>query len=454
MSMRLVWQRCLASTGALCLIALAGCVFGNREPEVRAAFAEYRRALQARDVGALAELVVAEKTPELAPGPNTEALVQMVSQFAPPDPEITAVEIDGPQATLKLRAALEGQPMSGTARLLRQGGRWKLDREEWSIEMTASIFAPEIASRLGPAAENPLEPGLLVEAHDGGVTRLAFTPNGQHLVSIGYGDNAIRVWDLESETLASEASSEHRPVDMALTPDGSRMVVADAYGWVTLWPLEAGRIGAPDRLPENGGHLTRLAVNRDGTLAATTSWDGPVCLWDLSHKRQAQRLSKKDRERGVAFSPTSPLVVSGSNENTFTVWDLESRRLGARKRVRIPKVADTSDVWSVAISPNGRYLVTGHMDASITVWDLPARKQLHNFYVRDAATRAVGFSPDGSLFATAQQDGRIHFWEPQSARRLGELRGHESAVEAIAFAPGGRYLFASGGEDGRIVLWR
>jgi WD40 repeat protein len=443
---------------ALAFLALglvAGCSQGGGGAgEVRDAFAEYRRALQERNAAALSHLVVAAKSRELTTTPNADALLEMMAQMAPEAPEITALDIDGEEATLKLVADMDGQAMSGTVRMRREAGRWKLDEEHWSIEMSAAALAPEIASRLGPGAAQPIEAALLVEAHEGGVTRLAFTPDGSYLASIGYGDHKIRLWDLATESLAGEAVSEHRPVDMALTPDGSRLVVADAYGWLTLWPISSGEIGEPERLPANGGRITRLAVNRDGSQAATTSWDGPVAVWDLGRGRRTRQLSKRDRQRGVAFSPTSPLLVTGSAANDFTVWNLESSGMGSKKRVRIPKVGEQSDVWSVAISPDGRRLVTGHMDASITVWDLARRQQLHNFFVRDASTRAVGFSPDGSLFATAQQDGRIHFWESASARRVGELHEHECGVESIAFAPGGSYVFAAGGEDGKIILWQ
>jgi WD40 repeat protein len=147
-------------------------------------------------------------------------------------------------------------------------------------------------------------------------------------------------------------------------------------------------------------------------------------------------------------------VVSGGHGNTYTVWKLDSRGVGSRKQVTIPKVGEQSDVWCIAISPDGRRLVTGHMDSSITIWDLERRKQKHSFYVSDASTMAALFSPDGAVFATAQQNGRIYFWNPESGRRMGELRAHEGGVESLAFDTSGSFALASGGADGQIIVWQ
>jgi WD40 repeat protein len=73
--------------------------------------------------------------------------------------------------------------------------------------------------------------------------------------------------------------------------------------------------------------------------------------------------------------------------------------------------------------------------------------------VPDASTWTVRWSPDGTLLATAHQDATAYLWDARTVRRLAALREHRGPVLSLAFSPDARTL-ASGGEDGRIVLWR
>jgi WD40 repeat protein len=87
------------------------------------------------------------------------------------------------------------------------------------------------------------------------------------------------------------------------------------------------------------------------------------------------------------------------------------------------------------------------------IFDLKKRRELHNFYVRDAATLDVKFSPDNTLLATAQYDKNIYLWEVKTAKRLGVLKKHTDAVKSLAFSWDGSML-ASGGEDRKIIIWK
>lgn len=440
-------RRRLPLAALVTLFLTTACV--SQEQEVRTAFESYRHAVQAHDSSALRELMAREKAAALD-APDAEMMLEFLAQATPRHTEILDVEVGVQRAEVVLRGELDGQVMDGTARLVLEDGRWKMLEESWRIDFTSSF---EIASRLGARSAQPLEVGLYVPAHDGDVTQLAFTPDGRFLVSIGYNDFYLRVWDLGSEELTFEIELDERPRDMAITPDGQYVVVGDADGNVTLWPFATGELGSPERLTGAVQHLTQLAVSHDGALVATTAWEGPAEVWDLQTRKRVKRLDASISHRGVDFSPTDPWVICGGHDNTFSIWDLEAER-GGRKTLEVPKVGEQSDVWCIAVSPDGRYVATGHMDSSISIWDLARRKQLHNWYVRDASTHAALFSPDGAVLTTAQQNGRVYFWDPETGRRISELTGHEGAVKSLAFNAAGDYIFASGGEDGQIIVYQ
>ena len=146
--------------------------------------------------------------------------------------------------------------------------------------------------------------------------------------------------------------------------------------------------------------------------------------------------------------------MGGSYGNTFTVWRLNGKGIGKRKQFKIPKVGEQSDVWTVAVSPDGKRVVTGHMDSSITLWNVDKGKQVANFFVQNASTMAVTFGSDGTVFATAQQDGSVRIFETTSGRHLARLVAHDGAAKTVDFHPQDGTTLITGGEDGRIVVWR
>jgi WD40 repeat protein len=292
-------------------------------------------------------------------------------------------------------------------------------------------------------------------AHDGEVRALAFTRDGSYLVSIGYDDMRIRLWDPSSGALLDNVDEESRPCDLALRADGGAAYVVDADGRITEWPLQWGSFGEPRVLEGRAGLTPRIAVDAAGRRAVTTSWDDGAKLWDLKTGALVRELPRSDRMRGVAFSPAGPVVACGSYADHFAVWDLDHlSSLGARKKHRVPNAGEESDVWSVAFSPDGRRLATGHMDSSISIWDMPEGRQIHNWYVQNCSVRDVEFSPCGTVLATAQADGKVHLWETESRRAFFRLRAHEGSASALAFDPADGMTLATGGADGAIRIWR
>ncbi len=107
-------------------------------------------------------------------------------------------------------------------------------------------------------------------------------------------------------------------------------------------------------------------------------------------------------------------------------------------------------VSSVAISPDGKLLVSGSRDETITLWDLRMGEALH-IILHEGWVGSVAFSPDGKVFAAGGAGGDIRLWDARTGEPLHTLAGHVSPVLSIAFGPG--EVLASGGEDETVRLW-
>lgn len=71
-----------------------------------------------------------------------------------------------------------------------------------------------------------------------------------------------------------------------------------------------------------------------------------------------------DDVNSVAYSPDGKRIVSGSDDTTVRVWDVETR-----KEVFELLRGHTGWVWSVAFSPDGTLIASASMDKTIRLWD-------------------------------------------------------------------------------------
>jgi WD40 repeat protein len=446
--------------GILVLLMGAGCT--SEEEAVRLVWGNYHAATSRGDVAAVRSMLAAGIDTDLQ-GPEADVALELRNALVPASPKVNRVEVAGASAWLDVEGVVDAMHVTGRVTFIREAGSWKILKEDWSVDLSAATTAALPAAvhvdlAAVYAGRDDANPQAVsgIAAHEGGVTDIAFSPDGSRLISIGYDDSRLCLWDPAISELLDQIDYEERPSDMALLPDGSAVYVVDATGRVIRWPIEGSVFGAPEILEGMAGRTPRIAIDAAGRTAVTTSWDDPAKLWDLTTGRFVRALPQSDKMRGVSFSPTDSKVALGSHEDFFAVWNLQrlSWPVGARKKHQVPRASEQSDVQSVVFSPDGRRLATGHMDTSISIWDMEKGKQLHNWYVRDRSVMDVEFSPCGTVLATAQSDGKVHLWEAGTHRKLVLLTAHEGAALSLAFNPIDGTTLATGGEDGTIWFWQ
>jgi WD40 repeat protein len=179
--------------------------------------------------------------------------------------------------------------------------------------------------------------------------------------------------------------------------------------------------------------VTALCVSKNGRYALSGSADKTVKLWDLEGRVESmnQRRSMSDVgiERGISIVETKEGVPS---QRVFT--------------------GNKEWVDSVAISTELRLAVSGGEDNSVRVWDLDSGESRGTFWGHEGRVGAVIVIPSLGLIVSGGGDSTVRLWDSSSGENRGVLRGHTSSITALGCSEATGWLFSTGA-DGTVRVW-
>jgi WD40 repeat protein/energy-coupling factor transporter ATP-binding protein EcfA2 len=209
--------------------------------------------------------------------------------------------------------------------------------------------------------------------------------------------------------------------------------------------MNTARVSITFRGHENS--VYSVAFSPDGKLIVSGSEDNTVRLWDIQGNPIGQPFQGHERSvSSVAFSPDGKLIVSGSEDNTVRLWDIQGNPIGQ------PFQGHERSVSSVAFSPDGKLIVSGSWDKTVRLWDIQGNPIGQPFQGHEASVSSVAFSPDGKLIVSGSGDNTVRLWDIQGNPIGQPFQGHESSVNSVAFSPDGK-IIVSGSYDKTVRLW-
>jgi len=341
----------------------------------------------------------------------------------------------------------------------------------------------------------------ILRGHDAGVNYLAFSPNGNLLVSAG-ADRKVCLWkvgdDAHSSVDNAKENDERSPRDgaskpamvwdrhkhgvlcAAFAPDGTRVASGGQDGVIFVWKTDAKDPIAT--LDKHTYPVRGLAFSpRDGNRLASVGMDKTLRVWDLETKVPVLEQTFPHWLTCVAYSPDGQLVAVGGWDRDVSVVHLNSG-----KTFRLGQMPEPVKQVGFGPDPVVPLLAIELEDGSVQVWNLETRKLLHAFAKEDGIVRSVAFDEFGQQIASVNfnrlvreyleypnpeavlsltgtdkemvffaggTDGGLFLWDLDNKEKTPKLLdAHQGGVRALAHHPETRALF-SGGEDGRIRQW-
>jgi WD40 repeat protein len=327
--------------------------------------------------------------------------------------------------------------------------------------------------------------GLIFVLRKRAVYRLAFSPDGCRLASVGP-RQALQVWDVAGERLhlvLKEPQESRRPQRLApvgaavrrlamaaqggvqvlaFSANGQSLVTLEGDGSGQVWDLADGGRKAAFRM--GNVRIFTAAMSLDGRTLATLAMDNPgpwfaqntvgprtLTLWDVDlaaegvvSRRESLRIDAR-QARDLCFTADGRTLAAMTDAGA-KLWEFGRGGLCERP------LGGPSAVGALAISSDGR-LVAVFSGKKVMVWDVAADRLCcelkHSTTQGKQLQRCLALSPDGRVLASGDY-GDLRLWDPLTGRQLAHLRKNELGwVTALAFSPDGR-LVAAGDDRGRV----
>ncbi len=201
----------------------------------------------------------------------------------------------------------------------------------------------------------------------------------------------------------------------------------------------------PSTLMGHGGEVNTIVISPDGKTIISGSDDKTLKIWDLNSQKLLRTLEGHTNwVYAIAIGGDSQTIVSGSKDKTIKLWQLA----GQQTRTL---TGHTSYVNSVAISPDRTKIASGSYDKTVKVWNLKTgRVETLKGHYREVLTVAI--SADGKKIVSGGVDKTLIIWDVATLKAQSVLTGHNSDVNAIALSSDNQQI-ASVSDDRTIKLW-
>ena len=284
----------------------------------------------------------------------------------------------------------------------------------------------------------------------GGGLWVAFSPDGDRIMTGDQQITAVKIWDVSLTGDAEWANVPTDPADLsgvAFAADGAGLVAGDGDGSLVVWDAESGRrsrtIGRRSVLDPP----LDIDVSSDGMLAAAT---GVAKVWRMSTGKQVFSAGPSGSVEALAWNAYGSLLAIGSNDGLISIVDRSGREVAALRGEQAVRIS------ALRFSPDGRLLAAARLpfgdqggEPAVTIWDWERRNAVATIPV---PAEGVAFSPDGARVAVAPHFGPVSIWDVRTGERVARLVGHTGTVNDVEFAPDGS-LLATGSVDATVRLW-
>lgn len=282
--------------------------------------------------------------------------------------------------------------------------------------------------------------------HAAKTTQASYSPNGRWIASADE-EGHLRVWTPQNKdkTLAVEARPISGPVlDMAWTEDSQRLAIVGqgqkSYGCV----INAETGASLGEVVGHTGAVNTCALRVQRPFRWVTAGDdcqhvfykGPPFKFDHTGHDHDKFIE------AVRYAPDGSIYATVGLDGRVCTYDGQT---GAY----INTFQQPCGISSLAFSPNSKQILLALMNGSAVIIDAEKGETVETYKIGDEVyQQQMGAFWTADKKMTVSLNGDFNFLDNGA---ITIERGHTAALDTVCPIPGG---FATGGADGRVLLWK
>nr|AFJ24811.1 WD repeat containing protein-61 [Schmidtea mediterranea] len=230
--------------------------------------------------------------------------------------------------------------------------------------------------------------------------------------------------------------------------DGSEYILTGSLdNNVKVWKWNVDRL---EYIRTCEGHrlgVLSVDINKSGTLAASSSLDAQIIIWDLESGQQMRSFDGAANLDAwtLMFSPDSRFIATGCQEGDINLIGVDSGKIERTISLK------GKFCLSIAYSPLGTHLAAGALNGMINICDIQTG-QLKSQDGHAMPVRGLAFSHDGQRLVSASDDGQIKVYDVTSGSVVTTLTGHSNWVLGVDFCADNRHI-VSCSSDKTVRIW-
>jgi len=212
----------------------------------------------------------------------------------------------------------------------------------------------------------------------------------------------LRVWDLASGALLGKIDGPDPRINcLAATSDGN-VVAGLNDGWLAVFDITGSTCTTVDS--PHRSSVDDIAVSPDGHRVLSASSDGSVGVWNAGDWSLDRTLGSRAGPgvTAIAPAPDSRHAVAGHQDGTVVLWDLDEGAAVLRAAMH------RDEVTSVSVLPDGHTLVSTSRDHSVRATQLWHADRPSAAFTADSPMLRAAVTPDGAAILAGERSGRIH----------------------------------------------
>jgi WD40 repeat protein len=177
--------------------------------------------------------------------------------------------------------------------------------------------------------------------------------------------------------------------EVTYSPDGSKIVIADSKGRISIWDATTGK-----EIRRLSGNSNIVFSPNGRFLASFGTIDPTIKIWDTQSFVLLRSINQSSVE-AMTFSPDGTRIAGAIESGNIFVVKIWNAANGNEIRTL---TGHTSLIWSVRYSPDGKQIVTASTDRSIRIWDAENGQNIRTISGGTLFPNAV-YSPNGQFIA-------------------------------------------------------